>query len=169
MKERPVAQYSYTGSDAFKAYVNFVSGDNIDTSKSTQFDLVLTSKITGKFSLGYNGTVNRTKLYLGNKVFDENKTWWGSALYVNYDVSKTFGLTVREEYFSDENQLKMYSAMPGGGSIFASTLSANIHADNLILIPEFRFDQGSSTLFTDKKSSSVKWAANFLIAAVYQF
>ncbi len=168
-KKTFLAQYSYAPSDLFKAYVNFVSGSNIDTSKATQFDLVITSKLSSKFSLGYNGTVNRAKLYMGNKKFDAAKSWWGSALYVNFDPSKTFGLTLREEYFNDNKQLKVYAGMAKGGSVFASTLSANLRADNFIFIPEFRLDNASQTIFKDSDGKAVKWAANVLFAVVYQF
>jgi hypothetical protein len=168
-KKSVLAQYSYAPGDRFKAFVNFVGGDNIDTSKSRQFDLVLTSKLNDRFSLGYNGTVNATKLYLGDKKFTDYETWWGSALYVSYDASKTFGLSLREEYFSDENQLKMFGPALKGGSIFASTLSANFHVDNFTFIPEFRYDKASEKIFTDDSKKPVNWAANFLVAAVYNF
>ncbi|QEC55904.1 outer membrane beta-barrel protein [Flavisolibacter ginsenosidimutans] len=164
-----LAQYSYAPSDLFKAYINFVGGQNIDSSKTHQYDLVLTSKLSSKFSLGYNGTLNRTTLYFGKDKYDEAKSWWGSALYVNFDPSKTFGLTLREEYFNDDKQLKMFGSQPKGGSIFASTLSANIRADNFTFIPEFRLDKASQTLFTDASAKPVKWSANVLFAAVYQF
>src|SRR5207237_642137 len=112
-----IAQYSYAPSDQFKAYLNLVTGDNTDTSKGHQYDIVLTSKVSDKFSLGYNGTINRSTRYLGKNEFSKTKSWWGSALYVNFDASKTFGLTLREEYFNDDNQLKMFAAQPKGGSI----------------------------------------------------
>ena len=168
-KKTFLAQYSFAPSDLFKAYVNFVGGHNVDSSKSHQFDLVLTSKLSNKFSLGYNGTLNRTTAYMGKNKFDETKSWWGSALYVNYDASKTFGLTLREEYFNDNKQLKMYGSLPEGGSVFVSTLSANIRADNFIFIPEVRWDKGSRNLFVDADGKPRKWAANVLLAAVYQF
>jgi len=164
-----LAQYSFTPSDRFKAYINYVGGKNVDTTKSSQFDVVLTSKLSNKFSLGYNGTVNRTTAYLGNKVYDECKSWWGSALYVNYDPSSTFGLTLRGEYFNDDNQLKVYSSQLMGGSIFATTLSANLKADKLIFIPEVRFDQASDPIFMNSSGEGVKWSANILFAAIYQF
>src|SRR5215217_9391393 len=76
-----IAQYSFAPSDLFKAYLNYAGGENLDTSKTKQYDLVLTSKLSNKFSLGYNGTVNQTKAYLGSKIYDDSKSWWGSALY----------------------------------------------------------------------------------------
>lgn len=164
-----LAQYSFTPSDRFKAYLNYVGGKGIDTSTSDQFDLVLTSKLSSKFSLGYNGTVNRTATYLGDKTYDETKTWWGSALYVNFDPSSSFGLTLREEYFDDGSQLKMYSAYPKGGSIMATTLSASFKTGNLTFIPEFRFDKASEDIFTNSEGAAKSSAANVLLAAVYQF
>lgn len=164
-----LAQYSYIASDRFKAYVNLVSGVNVDTSKTTQYDVVLTSKLNGKFSLGYNGTLFRTKVYLGDKLFQNTKSCWSSALYVNFDASKTFGLTLREEFFNDDNQLKMFRIHSKGGSILASTLSANIHADNFVFIPEIRMDKASQDIFVNNSGKPVKTTANFLLAAVYQF
>lgn len=164
-----IAQYSIAPSETFKAYVNLVSGDNTDTSKTTQYDLVLTKKIGDKLNLAYNGTLNRTQLYLGDKKFDETKSWWGSAVYINYDVSSKFSLSLREEYFDDGNQLKMYSGRLKGGSVFSSTLSANIKAQNLTIIPEFRLDRASDALFTNNETNPSKTAGSFLIAAIYQF
>ena len=164
-----LAQYSFTPSDRFKAFVNYVGGENVDTTRSKQLDLVLTSKISDKFSLAYNGTVNRTTLYLGNKTYDESKNWWASAVYLHFDPSKNFGLTLREEYFNDENQLKVYSSQLKGGNILATTLSANLRADNLIFIPEVRFDKASEAIFTNSSGESVKSATSILLSAIYQF
>lgn len=164
-----LAQYSFAPSEGFKAYVNYVGGQNVDTSKSDQFDLVLLSKVSSKFSIGYNGTVNRTRLYKGNKVFDNTKSWWGSALYLNVDPTPTLSFTLRGEYFNDKNQMKVYSSQLAGGKVFATTLSANIKADNLTLIPEFRFDRASENIFSKSSGAAAKSAANVLIAAVYQF
>ena len=164
-----IAQYSYAPGDYFKAYFNYVAGQNVDTTKSKQYDVVVTSKINSKFGLGYNGTYNRTKTYLGNKIYDKDKSWWGSALYINFDASDRFGLTLREEYFSDKDGLKMYSTQPVGGNVFASTLSVNLKVDNLVFIPEFRLDKASQPIFLNKDNSATKTAANILFAAVYQF
>lgn len=164
-----IAQYSFTPGDIFKMYLNYVGGQNVDTSKSRQVDLVVTSKLSSKFSLAYDGTVSTVKKYLGNKAFNNYKSWWGSAVYLNFDPSARFGFTLREEYFSDENQLKVYSPYTQGGSVFASTLSFNIHLDNLTLIPEFRVDNASQPIFFKADGTGTKTAANVLLAAVYQF
>jgi hypothetical protein len=163
-----LAQYSYTGSDFFKVYLNYVGGKGIDTAKSNQFDVVITSKLSDKFSLGYNGTVNTTEYWDGKKNLD-GKSWWGSAIYVNLDPSAKFGLTVRSEYFSDKNQMKIYTGTADGAKIFANTLSANFKIDNLTIIPEFRIDNSSEEIFTKKGGTATKTAANVLVAAVYSF
>ena len=164
-----LAQYSFAPSDKFKAYINYVGGQNIDSSKSDQYDIVLLSKLSSKFSLGFNGTVNRTQGYLGNKTFDDTKSWWGSALYINVDPSPTFGMTLRGEYFNDKNGLKVYSSQPLGGNVFATTLSANIKAENLTFIPEFRLDRATEGIFTKSSGASAKSAASILFAAIYSF
>lgn len=165
-----LAQYSYTGSDLFKVYLNYVGGKAIDTSKTSQFDIVITSKLSDKFSLGYNGTVNNIKVWDGEKNMD-GKSWWGSALYLNLDPTPTFGLTLRSEYFSDKYDLKIPhpAAAMNGCNIFANTLSANFKIDNLTIIPEFRIDNASQEIFVKKDGTSTKSAANVLVAAVYSF
>ncbi|MBE7173581.1 MAG: porin [Williamsia sp.] len=164
-----LAQYSFAPSDQFKLYLNYVGGQGVDTSKTHQFDVVITSKISSKFSLGYNGTLNNTQTSIGQGKLADGKSWWGSALYLNLDASDHFGLTLREEYFSDKNSLKVYSGYLGGGSVFASTLSANVKIKSLILIPELRIDQADKNLFTNKNGRGAKTDANLLLAAVYVF
>jgi hypothetical protein len=164
-----IAQYSYAPSDRFKAFLNYAGGKNIDTSSSNQFDVVLQSKLNSKFSLAFNGTWNSTHKYLGNSKYDEYKNWWGSAAYIKFEPSSTLGLALREEYFSDEDQLKMYGYMSKGGSIWATTLSLNLKADHFTFIPELRLDKASETLFIDADKQASKTAASILFAAIYNF
>lgn len=163
-----IAQYSYAASDVFKLFLNYVGGKNIDTSKTNQFDIVLTSKLSDQFSIGYNGTVNVIQHWDGAKN-NSGKSWWGSAIYLNVDPASSFGLTLRSEYFSDKNQLKIYTGSIEGAEIFANTLSANFKIDNLVIIPEFRIDNSTEAIFIKKNGSSSKAAESFLIAAVYSF
>lgn len=163
-----LAQYSLAASDNVKIYLNYVGGKNFDTSKVSQFDAVLTAKISDKFNVGFNGTVNSTQFWDGAKNVD-GQSWWGSALYLNVDPQPWFGLTLRGEYFNDDNQLKMFAFAPEGGSIFATTLSANFKAGGFTFIPEFRFDNASQAVFIDKDGAAKKSAGNFLLAAVYSF
>ena len=163
-----IAQYSLAASDNVKIYLNYVGGKNPDTSKVNQFDAVVTAKVSDKFNIGFNGTVNSTQMWDGVKNVD-GQSWWGSAIYLNVDPKPWFGLTLRGEYFNDDNQLKMFSFVPEGGSIFATTLSANFKAGGFTFIPEFRFDNASQAVFIDKDGAAKKSAGNFLLAAVYSF
>lgn len=164
-----LAQYSYVASDLFKMYLNYVGGKTLDTSKTNQFDIVLTSKLSDKFSLGYNGTINNIQSWDGKENMS-GKSWWGSALYLNIDPTSSFGITLRSEYFSDKHDLKIpHPAAIDGCKIFANTLSANFRVDNLVIIPEFRIDNSSQEIFTKKDGTATRTAANFLIAAVFSF
>ena len=58
---------------------------------------------------------------------------------------------------------------PAGCDMFATTLSANFKAGGFIFIPEFRLDNASEAIFTDKAGAGKKSASNFLLAAVYSF
>ena len=164
-----IAQYSFSGGDVFNGYLNYAGGQWFDTSKSKQVDLVVTSKVSNKVSLAFNGTVSSMNLYdIGEKKFDGYKSWWGSAAYINYDPTEKLGFTLRGEYFSDKNGLK-YGGLAGDGSIFATTLSAQIKAGHLIVIPEFRVDAANKEIFTKANGASTKTGANLLLAAIYQF
>lgn len=163
-----LAQYSLAVNDNTKLYFNFVGGKAPDSSKSEQFDVVVTSKLGSKFSFGYNGTVASVHGWDGAKNVS-GKSWWGSALYLNLDPKSWLGFTLRGEYFSDDNQLKMFGAAPEGGSIFATTLSANFKVNSLIIIPEFRLDNASEKIFSDKNGNPSSKAGSFLVAMVYPF
>ena len=112
-----LAQYTFAPTDKIKLYLNYVGGQNPDTSKTSQFDAVITAKFSDKFNIGYNGTLNATKVWDGSKNLD-SKSWWGSALYLNFDPKSWFGLTLRGELFSDKNQFKSYAYSSEGGNIF---------------------------------------------------
>ena len=163
-----IAQYSLAASDNVKVYLNYVGGKAPDTSKVNQFDAVVTAKLSDKFNIGFNGTVNSTQFWDGAKNLD-GQSWWGSALYLNVDPKPWFGLTLRGEYFNDDKQLKMFAFAPEGGSIFATTLSAIFKTGGFTFIPEFRIDNASQEVFIDKNGAGKKSAGNFLLAAVYSF
>lgn len=167
-KKWMIAQYSFTPGDGFKLYLNYAGGTNIDTSKSHQVDMVLTSQISDKFNMAFNGTITTIKDYIMKDIYSDYKSWWGAALYMNYALTSHISLALRNEYFSDKNQLKVYSTQPYGGNIFASTLSVNIKVDNLLLIPEFRIDKANHAVFTNNGNAAAT-DKYILLAAVYQF
>jgi hypothetical protein len=161
-----LAQYSYAASDNLKFYLNYVGGQGTDTAKNHQVDAVVSARLSSKFSIGYNGTIANRKVYQGDDKFASSENWWGSALYLNLDPTTHFGLTLRGEYFSDKHAVST-SAL--GGSVFATTLSANLKVDNFIFIPEFRLENANKEIFLKSSGAPAKTAASFLVAAIYQF
>lgn len=150
-----------TSNGNLSGYLNYVGGKTTDLMKTSQFDLVVTGKVSDQFSLGYNGT---TRTLQHDK--DPKQSFWGSALYLNYDPTATFGLTLRGEYFDDEdNGTDGYI----GTSIFAATLSANIKVGGLTFIPEFRLDNAKDNFFVKNSGDLTKSSGTFLFAAVYSF
>ncbi len=164
-----IAQYSFAPTDKIRLYLNYVGGQNPDSSKTNQFDAVITAKFSDKFNIGYNGTVNSTQEWDGAKN-RESRSWWGSALYLNFDPQSWFGLTLRGELFTDKNQLKVFGASSEGGSIFSTTLSANFKTGGFIFIPEFRLDTANKeVLFVNKTGAFTNSFGSFLVAAIYSF
>lgn len=167
-----------TANEKLKFYLNYVGGRGGELSRSGQFDAVILGTITDKFSVGYNGTVasGRSKANTTAK-WDDANSWWGSALYLNLDPTPSFGLTLRNEYFSDKKGLlgttddnDVYMPFYASGSVFATTLSGNIKVGPLTIIPEVRLDQASKDgVFMNKDGASSKTAFNALVAAVFAF
>lgn len=163
-----LAQYHLDISENLKVYLNYVGGKNPDTSKSHQFDMVLTEKMSDRFNIGLNATINTIRSWDGVKNTSA-KNWWGTALYLNYDPRSWLGFTLREEWFNDHNQLKQFAAAPAGGTVWASTFSVNLKSGGFLFIPEFRIDRASEFLFQAKGGTPRKTTGSFLLAAVYAF
>jgi hypothetical protein len=145
-------------------YVNYMGGKDFSDMMTNQFDAVITATVSSKFSVGYNGTVKSVKA--DGK--SESDSWWGSALYLNFDPSSIVGLTARGEYFSDKDAVAGF-----GTNIFDATLSLNIHIENLTIIPEFRLDSAKDPIFYKNGDSpstpSAKSTGTFLLGATYHF
>ena len=158
-----IAQYTYISGDDFKLYLNYVGGRDIFDNRAHQYDLVLSAKTGKLFSLGFNGTVNRSSL--ATEKYTTSYFWWGTALYLNLDPKPWLGLTLRTEYFDDRQGV----TLPAPASVMAATLSANLKVDGLTFIPEFRVDRADASIFHHADGSAENISANFLLAAVYSF
>jgi hypothetical protein len=165
-----IGQYSTSIADGkWKSYLNYQGGNMSDTSNIHQLDLVINGTITDKFSVGYNGTVVRNRTH-GKEIAAVSRKWWGSAVYVNVDPTAKFGLTLRSEYFNDDNSTtSVFSSAGRGGNVFANTLSANIKISALTFIPEIRHENASQAIYAKTDGSGRKNSTNFLLAAVYKF
>ncbi|MFZ9661298.1 MAG: outer membrane beta-barrel protein, partial [Chitinophagaceae bacterium] len=166
-----LAQYSIAATDNIKLYLNYVAGKRFtDTARTSQIDLVATVKLTDKFNIGYNGTINSTVFQESPEVYaSTSKKWWGSALYLNVDPTEKLGLTLRSEYFSDKHQLVAMSLAPEGANIFANTISLNLKSGPLTIIPELRFESANKPVYFNAEGNTVSSTANFLLAAIYKF
>ncbi|MBD0277023.1 MAG: porin [Flavisolibacter sp.] len=163
-----IGQYSFSLNDNVKAYLNYQGGKPNGDARIRQYDLVITNALSDHFSLGYNGTIANSWAKKNGK-FSDKKTWWGSALYLTTDPVTWFGLTLRTEYFKDENSITdVFSSATSGGSVFASTLSANFRISNLTIIPELRWDKASREIFLNHSGETKKGTATALVAAVYK-
>jgi hypothetical protein len=163
-----VAQYGFTGSNDFKAYLNYQGGKFNDT-RLNQFDVVVTTPFSDQFSVGLNASMLTMAPKINDK-YGKGDSWWGSAVYINADPVSWLGLTLRSEYFSDKKQLTdVFGMMGKGGNVWATTLSANFKIDNLTVIPEIRFDNASEDIFTGHSGTLVKRSATALVSAVYKF
>jgi hypothetical protein len=154
-----IAQFSTgTKNDKLKAYLNYQGGSTPNT-KVNQFDLVLLGTISPKFSINYDGSLYSVKSG------GTTNSWFGSALYFNYDPTDKFGLTVRGEYFDDKK-----SVAGIGSDVLAFTVSGNIKLGPLTVIPELRLDNASKVaIFEKNNGNATKSAATAILAAVYKF
>ncbi len=158
-----IAQLSTaSNNDKFKAYLNYQGGtNNVDPLLPytlSQFDLVLMGVISDKFAINYDGTIQ------SRKVAGTSNSWSSNAIYLNFDPSSKFGLTLRGEYVSDTKNV-----VGIGTSIFIPTLSANFKIDNLTIIPEFRLDNAKDNAFLKSDGAATKSASQFILAATYKF
>ena len=164
-KKMILGQVSF-GTEKVKAYLNYQGGKDIAKSTINQVDLVVSGTISDKFSVGYNGTMQSVKTS-GKSSGD---SWWGSAVYLNVDPTKVFGVTLRGEYFDDKKGVSVFTTDAGiGTSVFAATLSGNIRIDNLTIIPEFRLDNAKDAIFTKHSGEAVKSTGSFILAATWHF
>jgi hypothetical protein len=140
------------------AYINLLSGKT----SGTIVDLTTAYQITNAFKLGLNGaTFSAPDAVKGG--------FEGVALYPQLAVSKDVVLGLRGEYFKTKNGGFTTAGPPAGESITAFTITANLKAGPLTLIPEARLDNGSTSQFIKNNGGATKQASQFLIAAVYAF
>jgi hypothetical protein len=166
-----IGQFSTsTKDDKWKFFLNYqgyggvsethliAPGYNLYKSMS-QFDLVINGTLNSQWGIGYNGTVQS----VNND--GASQSWWGSALYFNYDPNSNVGFTLRGEYFADHKY-----ALKVGSDVFDLTLSSQIHAGtNLTIIPEIRLDNAKDNIFQDSDGNGTKSTFTGLLAVVYHF
>lgn len=145
------AQLVVTPVKGWTAYLNVLTGSY----SGTEFDLTTAYQITDAFKLGLNGATFSAP--------NDGGGFSGVALYPQLAVSKIVSFGLRGEYFKVKKD---------GGDVKAITVTSNIKAGPLTLIPEVRFDNKSDKFyapFVNSSGVSTNKASQFVLAAVYAF
>ena len=154
------AQLSLSPAEGWTAYLNVLSGRGAGGAASygsgTILDLTTSYQLTDDFKLGLNAT--------DYALPKDNGGFSGIALYPQISLSSGFVLGARGEYFKFKDV-----GIVDGTSVLGLTLTGNIKAGPLTLIPEIRFDNNDSSPFFDNNLAATKSASQFLIAAVFAF
>ena len=150
------AQLSLAPVEGWSAYLNFLTG----YPSGTIYDLTTSYELGSGLKLGLNAADYSASNDAGG--------YSGGALYVQQAFSETVSLGVRGEYFKRKDSIEEAVNIEGAKTL-AFTLSANVHAGPLTLIPEVRFDNNSDAVFFDSSNAATKNASQFSIAAVYAF
>lgn len=154
------AQIYYAPVEGWDIYLNFITG----SPSGTEIDLTTGWQITDGFYLGLNAADYTSS-------GDDAGGFSGVALYPQISISDAFDVGVRYEYFKMKEFKDTDAGNVASESINAVTLTANLHAGPLTIIPEFRIDGGSSDFFYSDSSGNTKAksASQFLLAAVFAF
>lgn len=147
------AQLYLAPTEGWDIYLNFISGDP----SGTEIDLTTGYQVSDAFYLGLNAADYSAP--------DDAGGFTGFALYPQYSVSDAVALGLRGEYFATKD----IDGGADGQNITAITVTGNLKAGPLTVIPEIRFDNGSEEVFVDGDGAPTKSASQFLIAAVYAF
>ncbi len=164
VEKMAIAQISTaTPNNNWKFYLNYQGGTYAPQATMNQFDLVVNGTVTDKFGIGFNATDQMRKTDSTS-----SQSWWGTALYLNYDFSSKFGLTLRGEYFNDDKNLLFIT--PNGGSFTEFTLTGQIKLGKLTFMPELRYDAYSTDqAFLNHDDAPTKNTFTGLLAATYVF
>jgi len=157
------AQLALAPVEGWTAYLNVLSGRNAGAAGTGSiYDLTTSYQVSEKVKLGLNAA--------DYSVSNNNGGYSGAALYAQNAFTKGFSMGIRAEYFTAKD-IKATSTTPlvKGESVTAITVSANLKAGGLTFIPEVRFDNGSSTMFSKNDLTPTKSASQFSLAAVYAF
>lgn len=154
------AQLSLSPAEGWTAYLNVLSGRGgggaATYGSGTILDLTTAYQLTDGFKLGLN--------LADYTLPEDNGGYSGIALYPQFSISSGFGLGARGEYFSFKD-----AGGVDGSSITSLTLTGNIKAGSLTIMPEIRFDNNDSSPFFNNSLNATRSASQFLIGAVYAF
>jgi len=151
--------------DGWDVYVNFLTGNP----SGTIIDLTTGWQITDMLYLGLNAADYSSP----DGAFSANSEgggYTGVALYPQVSISDAFALGLRYEYFNVKDIEEGGSVTFEGDNVNAITLTANLKAGPLTVIPEVRLDSwGTDEPYLNGSGDAAKSASQFVLAAVYGF
>lgn len=150
------AQLFLAPAEGWTAYLNFITG----SPSGTEVDLTTSYQVSDALKIGLNAADYSAPGDAGG--------FQGGALYLQYAFTGAFALGGRGEYFKAKDGSGVLN-LPAGSSVTAFTLSANVKAGPLTVIPEFRIDSGEEDIFMNEDLSPAGSASQFVLAAVYSF
>jgi len=153
------AQVYFMPVDGWDVYINFLTGDP----SGTIIDLTTGWQISDGLYIGLNAADYTAQ--------DDAGGYTGVAIYPQYAISDGFELGIRYENFKFKEFTDADLGAISSQSVNAFTLTANLKAGPLTVIPEFRIDSASDEFFYSDSAGNdpSKSASQFLIAAVYAF
>lgn len=169
MPKMIIGQFSTgTADDKLNLWLNFQGGKYDEGARLYQGDLTASITASDKWGFGLNATYQTRSFKNGGDDWSDGMGWYGAAAYVNFDPISWLGITGRFEYFNDDDEVLGF-----GTNIFVPTLSFNFKANNLTIIPEFRFESAGRELYFDKDGDGItpteKGTGSFILAAHYRF
>lgn len=186
-KKSIALQASLAPSDNFGIYLNWIGGDeygggsafgDAKGSFTSLFDLTTSYTIeldtTGKsLLLGLNAALGSFSAgeeadgVVPSAPYDEDATWAGAALYLNYYFTGNAGLGVRAEYFDDPDGVRYFGPL----SVFALTLTGDFKlADGAFTVkPELRLDNSKDPFFEGEDGSLKDSQTTIGLGFVYNF
>ena len=174
------AQLSLAPVEGFDVYLNWIGGDeygggsNFGSTKGSYaslFDLTTSFQATPDFLIGVNAAYGSFKA--GENApeapgWNEDATWSGAALYLNYSVDEMLGFGVRGEHFSDPKGVRYFGPL----EVTALTFTGNIKLANerFLIKPEIRIDKSKDDFFfTDTEGELKDSQTTFGTAFIYAF
>ncbi len=141
---------SYAPADAFSGNVNYMTGPEQDSNNGNKrqlVDLVATIKPLKPLSiiLNYDDGKEDKALVTGNAA------WNGFAGIMKYDFNDTYSLSVRGEYFDDQDGFRTGAAQ----QLTEWTVTPEIRlAGGLVVRPEYRHDSSNKQAFDNGTKKS---------------
>ena len=143
---------------------NLPPGDSKDW--WTALDLVITHKVTDKFSLGLGFDYVETPKIPG--LTEGAKQWGGAAGYVSYALDPHFTLNTRLEWYDDAAN-GFSTAAPVGANYYEATAGVAIkpfpkdkNLSGLLFRPEIRYDHSDRSVFSTGKRDQLTFSMDAL-------